>query len=417
MADEKAVVLKSAKPFESNNAPMTLSSWFKFYYRVWGLIAVSMITIGDLHGNELMYAVIGATFWLTVIFAVLIVISKIRNRSWNAGEAVAEVLSKKFKLTDTATLDEIFSKLEKTFKEDFGNMIKVRYEGKKVIATYFSVDYEIILNGDGTFSIIGKNSSKSDKDFYDEIRFGTPIIAFWLQQSFGVTSTSGNELGTSSGQTIQEIYERTKRSANNSNITERRQETPASTFSRNKKIIAVALIAIAGLMVLMASYSYSTPKTAEQFIERYNKEIKRTAGEVVENKYHGQSKLVENCTLNDIKIGQGCKYQTLFKESIYFSVYDESQGRNFNNQPMHISFSLYESAPVDAVFAIIEATIAAVGDDEKKVTQALGILAGNHYNIPYNYNKKINFNNKEYYIIPFDRGIVFSVTINDKKKR
>ena len=172
MADEKAVVLNSAKPFESNNAPMTLSSWFKFYYRVWGLIAVSMVAVGDLHDDELISAVIGATFWLTVIFAVLIVISKIRNRDWNAGEAIADVLSKKFKLTDAATVDEILSKLEKTSKE--------------VIATYFSVDYEIILNGDGTFSVIGKNSSKSDKDFYDEIRFGTPMIAFELQQAFGV---------------------------------------------------------------------------------------------------------------------------------------------------------------------------------------------------------------------------------------
>lgn len=422
MADEKAVVLKSAKPFESNNAPMTLSSWFKFYYRVWGLIAVSMITIGDLHGNELMYAVIGATFWLTVIFAVLIVISKIRNRSWNAGEAVAEVLSKKFKLTDTATLDEIFSKLEKTSKEDFGNMIKVRYEGKKVIATYFSVDYEIILNGDGTFSIIGENSSKSDKDFYDEIRFGTPIIAFWLQQSFGVTSTSGNELGTSSGQTIQEIYERTKRSANNSSVTERRQEIAEDTSvsSRNKKIIAAALVAIAGLMIMLVSYDKISPITVDRFIEHYNKEIKRTAGAVVQNKYHGQSKLVENCTLNNVKIGQGCKYQTLFGKnmytSIYFTAYDSDVGGQ-RNESINIGFSFYDEAPVDAVFAIIEATIAAVGDDEEKVAQALGILAGNHYNIPYNYNKKITFNDKEYSITPFDRGIVFSVTINNTKKR
>ena len=183
MADEKAVVLESAKPFESNNAPMTLSSWFKFYYRVWALIVVSMIAVGD---NELISDIIGATFWLTVIFAVLIVISKIRNRGWNAGEAVAEVLSKKFRLTDAATADEIFSKLEKTSKENFGNMVKVRREGKKVIATYFNVDYEIILNGNGTFSVIGKNSSKSDKDFYDEIRFGTPMIAFVLQKAFSV---------------------------------------------------------------------------------------------------------------------------------------------------------------------------------------------------------------------------------------
>ena len=183
----EAVVLQSGKPFESNNAPMTFSSWFKFYYRVWALIVVSMVAVGDFHGDELSSAVIGATFWLTVIFAVLIVISKIRNRGWNAGEAVAEVLGKKFKLTETATPDDVFNKLEKAAKEDYGKVLALRREGKKIIATYFDVDYEIILNGDGTFSVIGKNSSKSDKDFYEEIRFGTPMIAFVLQKAFGIS--------------------------------------------------------------------------------------------------------------------------------------------------------------------------------------------------------------------------------------
>lgn len=187
MTDEKAVVLNSAKAFESNKAPMTLSSWFKCYGRVWAFAVSVMYLFGDLRGNKLASFAISTAIWLIVIFAVLIIISKIRNRDWNAGEAIADVFSKKFKLTDTATLDEIFSKLEKTSKEDFpGNMVKVRREGKKVIATYFYVDYEIILNGNGTFSVIGKNSSKSDKDFYDEIRYGTPMIAFLLQKAFGV---------------------------------------------------------------------------------------------------------------------------------------------------------------------------------------------------------------------------------------
>lgn len=407
MTDSEIIVLKSSEPFE-DKLPMSLKDWLKFYSSTVGFLFL-LPTLFESYSyyNDLLGLRFALVKVATVIFVVLIIISRIRKRK-DVHEAIGEILSMKFKLSDSVTTDKVYDKLQSAPPKFSSSNITFKRENDKVILTNEEIDYEIILNGDGTFSVLGLKSAQSYRNFYEKIREGIPIIAFWLQQTFGVTT---NE------QTIQEIYERTKRSANNSNITERRQETPASTFSRNKKIIAVALIAIAGLMVLMASYSYSTPKTAEQFIERYNKEIKRTAGEVVENKYHGQSKLVENCTLNDIKIGQGCKYQTLFKESIYFSVYDESQGRNFNNQPMHISFSLYESAPVDAVFAIIEATIAAVGDDEKKVTQALGILAGNHYNIPYNYNKKINFNNKEYYIIPFDRGIVFSVTINDKKKR
>ena len=403
MTDSEIIVLKSSEPFE-DKLPMSLKDWLKFYSSTVGFLFL-FPTLFESYYNELLgfrFALVKA---VTVIFVALIIISRIRKRK-DVHEAIGEILSMKFKLSNSVTADKVYDKIKSNPPKFSSSNITFKRENDKVILTNEEIDYEIILNGDGTFSVIGLKSAQSYRNFYKKIREDIPIIAFWLQQTFGITTKE---------QTIQEIYERTKRSVNNSNITERRQETSAGTFSRNKKIITVALVTIAGLMVLMASYSYSIPKTAEQFIERYNKEIKRTAGEVVENKYHGQSKLIENCTLNDIKIGQGCKYQTLFKKSIYFSVYDESQGRNFNTQPIHISFSFYESAPVDAVFAIIEATIAAVGDDEKKVAQALGILAGNHYNISYNYNKKINFNNKEYYIMPFARGIVFSVTIASKK--
>ena len=63
---------------------------------------------------------------------------------------------------------------------------KFKREADKIIATYDGVSYEIILNGDGTFSVVGKSSSKPDKAFYNKIRKGTPIIAFGVQQAFGV---------------------------------------------------------------------------------------------------------------------------------------------------------------------------------------------------------------------------------------
>lgn len=59
-------------------------------------------------------------------------------------------------------------------------------EGDKIFAHYDGRCYDIILNGDGTFSVVGKTASDPDKAFYNEIRKGTPIIAFGLQQALGV---------------------------------------------------------------------------------------------------------------------------------------------------------------------------------------------------------------------------------------
>mgnify|MGYP007069863617 CR=1 FL=1 len=389
MTDSEFIVLKSSESF-SDKLPISFKDWLKFYSSTVGFLFL-FPTLFESYYNELLGFRFNLIILVTIIFVVLIIISRVRKRK-DVNEAIGEILSMKFKLSNSVTADDVYDKIQSSPPKFNSSNITFRRESDKVIVTNDKTDYEIILNGDGTFSVIGLKSSQSYRTFYNKIREETPIIAFWLQQAFDVTSTSQN-----------------------ADITE-----SASISSRNKKIIAAALVAIAGLMIMLVSYDKITPITVDRFIEHYNKEIKRTAGAVVQNKYHGQSKLVENCTLNNVKIGQGCKYQTLFGKdmytSIYFTAYDSDVGGQ-RNESINIGFSFYDEAPVDAVFAIIEATIAAVGDDEEKVAQALGILAGNHYNIPYNYNKKITFNDKEYSITPFDRGIVFSVTINNTKKR
>ena len=92
----------------------------------------------------------------------------------------------KFKLSDSLTVDDFYSKIQSDSVQAYFSGATFEREGNKIFAHYDGRRYDIILNGDGTFSVIGKIASDPNKAFYDEIRKGTPIIAFGLQQAFGV---------------------------------------------------------------------------------------------------------------------------------------------------------------------------------------------------------------------------------------
>ena len=172
--------------------------------------------------------------------------------------------------------------------------------------------------------------------------------------------------------------------------------------------------------MMMVSYGGSTPDTVDKFVKRYNTEIKRTAGAIVQNKYNGMSYLVENCTLGKLYYTDGGKGQDLFSGNVFFSGFDKSISRRYTDNsenhavPLSIQFDFLSDAPAEAVFAIIEAAIAAAGDDEEKVAKRLGILNGNQYSIPYNYQSKITFNGKEYLISSSEGYINFLITIPAK---
>ena len=179
MAGEKAVVLNSSDSF-TNKVPMSISS-------LWTCLKLYIFASVFLHlnrHNEILAFICSLLIWASIIFFVIFVISRIRNRS-NVDEAVGEIRSMKFKLTGVATADNVYAKLEPALTKAYGNAVALKREGDKIFVTYEEVDYEIILNGDGTFYVIGKNSSP-DKEFYEKILKGTPIIAFGLQQAFGV---------------------------------------------------------------------------------------------------------------------------------------------------------------------------------------------------------------------------------------
>ncbi len=467
MSDEEAVILKSPEPFESRYAGGC------FMLALLIIIPFAIFGLGHLLFDPESFMGTAFMFIGAGVFLVMAVLYRMNHRA--AINHFAEMRNMKFKLTNDATLEKIYNKIEPALRSIYGEKVKFLRKDDCVVVTFNGIDYKIVLNDDATFSIHLQKSLLEkniyifakvveifyDRDYnddavptwnYEKIRTGTPIIAYELQRAFGVTSTSENKIQPpvrqsiqeiyeraklsanattteskpSAGQSIQEIYERAKLSAKQTNIAENsRQNIPAANSrpSRNKKVFIVSfiLIAVAGLMMMLVSYGSSTPQTVDKFVERYNTEIKRTAGAIVKNKYNGISYLVENCTLGKLYYTDGGKGQDLFSRSVFFSGFDKTLSKLYPNIysenqeiPLSVQFNFNSDTPAEAVFAIIEATIAAAGDDEEKVAKRLGILNGNRYSIPYNYQSKITFNDKEYSIHSYEGYIIFSVQIHNK---
>ena len=175
MADEKAIVLYSRDAFESKHMPLSFKTWWKLYGGI-----LTIIILG-FHPGEDAFAI---AILLAIVFGVIIFISRIKNRG-NVEKAVNEICSMKFKLGDSLTVDDFYSKIQSDSVQVYFSGATFERDGDKIFAHYDGRRYDIILNGDGIFYVIGKNSSP-DNAFYDKIREGTPIIAFGLQQAFGV---------------------------------------------------------------------------------------------------------------------------------------------------------------------------------------------------------------------------------------
>ncbi len=98
----------------------------------------------------------------------------------------------KFKFVTPITLDEIYNKLQPVLANKYGNEMEFDREGDTLCVKYKSVVYDINLHDDGTFSlwwrksILGAIFSFNEFKLYNKIRTGTAIIAYELQQQFGV---------------------------------------------------------------------------------------------------------------------------------------------------------------------------------------------------------------------------------------
>ena len=167
-------------------------------------------------------------------------------------------------------------------------------------------------------------------------------------------------------------------------------------MSKKKILIGVSVVIV--LIMIIAAAGGSTPKTVDQFITNYNNEIKNTAR---------NESLAKSCSLNNVFTNpNGSKMKSFSGDSIAFMTYDHSDSFSVN-----FNF-VKESAATDAVFSMIEAAILASGDNPNEVMKNLGVLSGDRYNIPAQYEKNISLNSKEYALMSVDEYILFSINMS-----
>ena len=98
----------------------------------------------------------------------------------------------RFKFVTPISLDEIYNKLQPVLANKYGNEMEFEREGDTLCVKYKSVFYDINLHDDGTFSLWWRKSiagaifSFNEGKLYNKIRTGTAIIAYELQQQFGI---------------------------------------------------------------------------------------------------------------------------------------------------------------------------------------------------------------------------------------
>lgn len=151
------------------------------------------------------------------------------------------------------------------------------------------------------------------------------------------------------------------------------------------------MIALVGLTVMVASYHRPTPKTVDQFVKQYNEEIRAAVKRNMPQ--NSVERYIRECLLNNVSDrGRGRKYQSI--NQAFFDTYE-------SNELVIVSFMFYENVNPDILFSVIEASIAAVGDDYETVATSLGIFNNNRYVIPSEYKRTIELQDKTYLI---DRG-------------
>lgn len=162
----------------------------------------------------------------------------------------------------------------------------------------------------------------------------------------------------------------------------------------NKRKIFTALGVGIVLLVMLAALGNSTPRTPGQFIKNYNNAIRNSMNRHVAGK--DVDSYVRRCSINEYtKNFNGVRAN--------FTGYAEPKPA--------FMFEFAEDVSADEVFGIIDAAIEAVGDDYKKVDEALGILKGTNYNIRNGYQNDITLNGKEYLLEWVGGSIHFIIVI------
>ena len=161
-----------------------------------------------------------------------------------------------------------------------------------------------------------------------------------------------------------------------------------------QKIFKACGVAVV-LFIILAALGSSTPRTVDQFVRNYNSEIKDAMTRHVDKQ--AVNHFAKRCSFNPSGRGFNGVNAT-------FDGYNEPKPA--------FMFKFAESASADEVFGMIDAAIEAVGDDYRKVDEALGILSGTEYNIKGGYQKDITVNGKNYLIEWVGETINFMIIIS-----
>lgn len=185
------------------------------------------------------------------------------------------------------------------------------------------------------------------------------------------------------------------------------------TIGTSQKTATNPTVIIGGVLVLAAIIGFllfnssggggEIPKTAEDFVSAYNREIKDIAKEKKVN--------VNLITLEDVPselkdlIGlmqagerQGTidgkmSIKTSNNGMIVFS------GAKMKNQSLQLAFQIKHTLDSDAFFTAMEGFVKASGGDVGAVMKGLGLLSGKRYNLPADYAKEFVYNNLSYKVI------------------
>ncbi|MBQ6296512.1 MAG: hypothetical protein IJK81_02240 [Selenomonadaceae bacterium] len=172
----------------------------------------------------------------------------------------------------------------------------------------------------------------------------------------------------------------------------------------NKGKIFIGLgVGIVLLIMLAAASGTSTPKNIGQFISNYNKEIQKVADKRAEGP--GKGVLIGRCSINNLETAiNGSKVAAICNENGGFVSYDYQKS-------FTVGFALSKSISSNLIFSIIEAAILASGDDYNSVMKSLGVMSGNQYSIPGEYNREITFNKNKYFLTSVDDMILLNISI------
>lgn len=161
---ENGIVLQSAAPIPSK------TGWATWAY-IGGILAGIIIDIA-------------VTFFvLAIVFIIEHFMMQIH---------CGKLRDMKFKFVSPISADEIFEKLQPALLKKYGSKIDFEREGETISVMYDDYIYDINLCDDGTVciwwrkSLMGAMFSFNDWKKYRKVRTGTALVAYELQQQFGI---------------------------------------------------------------------------------------------------------------------------------------------------------------------------------------------------------------------------------------